>query len=355
MAILLVYKENPQDPCLQAMKRWIRKLAKKSIYFRFRHVERGRFETKEINERLENIIKSGKVTCIMDWNGLCNTQEIILIKIKGIIYFRYINGFTSLHCGHTADQREFFDQLKLADFFMVPEKNHVHILRKENINAIHCNFFADPMIYKPLRSPFRSDWYDFFFVGAVNDHWAKNRRSFLSLLAEKNKTMIVAGPDAKIIKATCLPQVTYEPLVNLLQNQSRIVCGSDFLPSVKPYNERIKNAFINYDLSHTIRARTFTVLASARPYLVESHKDIENLFEKGREILTWENHDEMMEIADRCLVDKKYLKSVGDAGYNSFLSQHTVFHRLQEFEKLSGFSLFPELQKYISWTNSNHR
>jgi len=353
MAVLLIYKENPQDPCLQAMKRWICRLSRKSIYFRFRHSERGRFETKEVNPRLLKILKNREVTCIMDWLGLFNRAEVELLKAKGIVYFRYLNGFTSLHCGHIPDQKEFFDLLRLTDFYMVPEKNHIPILKDEKINAVHSPFFADPHIYKPLK--LRADLYDFFFVGAVNSHWARNRQEFLEKLAEHYRTVIVAGPDAKIAKAHCLPQITFEPLVNLLQNQSKIVCGSDYLPSVEPYNSRIKDAFIEYDLNYTIRARTYTVLASARPYLVESHNDINEAFESGKEILTWGSYDELLEVASRVIENKRYLQNVGDAGYNAFLSKHTIFHRLQEFESLSGLALFPDLKKYISWTNQKHR
>ena len=355
MAVLLVYKENPQDPFLQALKRWIIPLSSKASYFRFRHAERGRFESNEINVRLRRKIDNPNITVIMDWNGLINKEELLLIKSKGIIYFRYINGFTSLHCGHIADQTEFFDHLRLVDFFMVGERTHVSILRDYGINAIHCNWFADPTIYKPIKNFFRRDIYDFFFVGTVNSHWSRNRQAFLEILSKKFKTVIIAGPDANIDNAHCLPQITYEPIVNLLQNQSKIVCGSDYLPSVIPYNNQIKNALIEYDLDYTIRGRTFTSLASARAYLVESHEEIELLFEKGKEILTWKSFDELLSIADRAIGDKEYLESIGNAGYNAVISQHTVFHRLQLVEQLSGQLLFPDLKRYISWTNSKHR
>ena len=346
MKVIFVFKNNKQDPCLQALKRWLKKLLNQIVYFEFTPLERGRFNCQTINERLNFILNKEKFEILIDWDGQLNIEEIKLLRSKRIIYFRYLSGFTSLSSGHTTDQKKLLDLLRLTDFYMVSEATHLDLLRGEGVNAIKSPFFADPTTYRPIKC--QSNVFDFFFVGAVNSHWASNRKDFLERLSDNYRTLVVSNISDKAKKTLSLPKIQYEPAVNFLQNNSSILCGSDLLPSVEPYNLRISNCVHKYDLSYTVRARTFTSLASRRCYIVEGHSEIENLFEPNHEILTWRTYDELDEIADKYLNDKSKLDSIAHKGYQAFLSRHTVFHRLASIESLIGRKIFNNLSKYVA-------
>jgi hypothetical protein len=346
MNAIFVYKNNKQDPCLQSLKRWLKRLLPVVFYFQFTPQERGRFECQSINERLNLLLNSRKYEILIDWDGHLNIEEIKLLRSKNIIYLRYLSGFTSLSSGHTTDQAKLLDLLRLTDFYMVSEGTHIDILRREGVNAIKSPFFADPILYRPIG--LGSKLFDFFFVGAVNSHWASNRKFFLEHLSQNNRTLIVSNLTDRVRNALSLPKIEYEYIVNFLQNNSAILCGSDLLPSTEPYNQRMTNMLYPYELEFTIRARTFSSMASRRAYLVEKHNEIEQLFEPNREILTWSSYDELDEIAGRYLRDEKKLNSIAHMGYRACLSKHTIFHRLATIEQLIGKRIFNNLNEYIS-------
>lgn len=346
MNAIFVFKNNNQDPCLQSLKRWLRKLLPTVVYFQFKPQERGRFECQSINNRLNILLSSKNYQILIDWDGHLNIEEIKLLRSKNIIYFRYLSGFTSFSSGHTTDQAKLLDLLRLTDFYMVSEGTHIDILRAEGVNALKSPFFADPTIYRPIR--FESRIFDFFFVGAVNSHWAGNRKLFLEHLSQNYRTLVVSNISDRARGAVSLPKIEYESLVNFLQNNSAILCGSDLLPSTDPYNQRMTNKSYAYDLGFTVRARTFSSLASRRVYLVEKHNEIEKLFEPNCELLVWSSYEELDEIASRYLRDEKSLNSIADMGYRACLSKHTIFHRLATIEQLIGKKIFNNLDKCIS-------
>ena len=49
--ILFVFKNYTYDPCLHALKRWIKKLNNNTIYFEFSETERPRGISKKANKR----------------------------------------------------------------------------------------------------------------------------------------------------------------------------------------------------------------------------------------------------------------------------------------------------------------
>ena len=79
--ILFVYKNYTYDPCLQAMKRWLRKLNDKSHYFEFKDYERVRGKNLTSKRLLKNL-KDYNYDILIMWNPLLTLEEILLVKKK---------------------------------------------------------------------------------------------------------------------------------------------------------------------------------------------------------------------------------------------------------------------------------
>ena len=267
-------------------------------------------------------------------------------KKKNIKIICYINGFTSLHSFDFPVQADFFDYLKNLDFYFIPEKDHAYKLNNLGINAHYVPFFVDPFKYRSVKIP---KFFDALFVGEVNENWANNRRIFLQEVSKKARTLIVSMSKSNIKEAINIRNIKYENIVNLLHSSSNIVFGSDYLPSVEPYNKHILDPIIPYasNLKYTIRARMFTVLGSAAAYVVEDHKSVTELFEKNHEILTWSNLDELINIIKISKSNDKFIQKIGLNGRKKVIHKHTIFNRLSLFEKLMNDRIFKDFPKII--------
>ena len=65
-------------------------------------------------------------------------------------------------------------------------------------------------------------------------------------------------------------------------------------------------------------------------------EEIDNSFENGKEILTFKNKDEFIELVQRYTRDKDAAKKIGEFGRKRILAEHTHTHRIKEMLKITG-------------------
>lgn len=333
MRVLFVYKENRQDPCLQALKRWLPGAVDVVGRFAFAADERGRFESATALPRFCAEVERTKPDVVFVWTNYLNLAEVEWCHRRGVRVLSAINSFTSFNVGHIRNQRATFDLLKALDWYFVPHGPHVPVLRDHGVNAHEMPFFYDPAVYKPLPRAFRlfdvHRW-DAFFAGGVAVSWARNRRALVERLGQHARVCLLANINPQLKGVSWYGAMTIPSVVNWMMNRSRVVLGSDFLPSVGAYHAMQDDIFVPYDVSFTIRSRVFTAIGSGRPFMVERHDEIERFFEDGRDIVLWSTLDEAVERLMHLIRHPEECERIARAGYEKVSRLHTAEARLRE-------------------------
>ena len=332
MKILFVYRNNRQDPCLQALHRWLPRQHDVTT-FEFTLSERGRFECTVGAPRFRELLDRVRPEMVFDWVGYLNADEVRWSKERGAVTVRALNGFTSFHVGHIRSQPAFFDLLRALDYYFVPHAPHVPILRELGVNAFEMPYFYDPVAYHPLPLWLRMfDLYqwDVFFAGGVAVPWGWNRKQVVEAIGRRSRVCLLSDIDPKLPGVKCYGAVTFPPAVNWMMNRSKIVLGSDFLPSVESYHKAQTDIVLPYVLDHTIRSRTFTAMGSGACYMVERHPEVERFFEDGSEIVLWSSAEEAADRAAYLQQHDDERRAIAKRGQEKVRRLHTAETRLRE-------------------------
>ena len=80
--------------------------------------------------------------------------------------------------------------------------------------------------------------------------------------------------------------------------------------------------------------RLFEATGAGAALLTESAWNLEELFEPGLEVVTYEDEDDLVEKANRLLADDDERLGVATAGQRRTLSQHTYRERMAELSAM---------------------
>ena len=327
--VLIVAKYYYDDSMLTSMINNLKKFSSLKLFF-FNEKMRNRKLKQEVNDDFKRLITENKFDLIIVWNNILIDEEINLIN-SSTVKIGILNGFTCINSYFHEDQLKFFKYLKNYDYYFISQKKYIKKLRDYNINAIHFNFFSDPVQFKPLKI---NNIFNLGFIGNVDKKWALNRYKNLNHIQKTldKKIMLVNGNNIKMKNIINFPKLRNDFLVNIFFNFNKINLSFDYLPSVEPYNH-MKEMKVKYIEKFVCRVRNFNITLSKSLLLVEDHPEINSLFEKDKEIVTWSNSNDLTEKIDKILNDKIFLKQISEKGFKNTLNNHTVFHRLNQIQK----------------------
>lgn len=77
-----------------------------------------------------------------------------------------------------------------------------------------------------------------------------------------------------------------------------------------------------------LNQRSFEPAACKTPVVNDDMPDLMRCFEPGKEVLVYRDSNELNEIYDRLLQDESYAKSIGEAGYQRVMAEHTYDRRI---------------------------
>ena len=337
----MVYKKNPQDPCLQALIKYIPKRISNVEFFNFLDIERSRFKDENLNFsiRLRNIVEKFKPTHIFCWLVYLNPDEIKFFKKIGIKIYAAVNGYSSLHSGLYKDQKLYFETLKALDGYFVPHRPHIKQLKKHKINAIEMPFFYDPEIYKPINKYLKSFFKkaDIFFVGNMSNVNIKNtqsnyRKLIIDEIGEYFSLKIISNFTNFSSKIKVIKSTKSEKKINFYANISTSSLCFDYFPDIKLGKKSYDNVIEPYDdeYKYVIRPRVFTMMGAGAPVFVEKHNEIERFLQNNKNIILWENKDDLFKKLNHYLNFRSELFEIGQNGLKEVSLNHTVSKRLDE-------------------------
>ena len=171
-------------------------------------------------------------------------------------------------------------------------------------------------VYRPSRRPER---FDVTFVGMRHG----NRRQVIDDLRSRNLAVEVWGwgwESGRLNQAEMIATFS-ESRINLnLSNAS--VPGRHRWWRGRKWMDQIKG-------------RNFEIPGCRGFQLSGKAQDLESYFEPGREIVTFENVDDLHEKIERYLRDDKQRQAIAEAGYRRTVSEHTYEHRFKAiFDRL---------------------
>jgi spore maturation protein CgeB len=216
------------------------------------------------------------------------------------------------------DDRDFMGRLELTGYSRMVEIAHAFDLcwtsvedaipdyQRVGADPIYLPEGANPKIHRPLDLP--KD-IDVSFVGQCYGY----RPKVIQYLSNHGINVEVFGqgwPNGEI---------SLEKMVEIY-NRSKINLGF---------------AGVGTSEIKCLKARDFEVPMSRGLYLTEYHRELENVYEIGKEILCYRTLDELLELINYYLSHPDEAEQIREAGYRRAISEHTWVKRFEvAFEKL---------------------
>ena len=311
MRVLLVHKSASHDPALQALIRWIPRLAASVQFFFFTDDERGKrtVDTSSPHPGLCAAIAKFSPTHVLVWVPLLNEAEIDFCHARGVKVAALLNSFVSLSSGLIRDQRRFLQVLAKYEAYFVTHEPHVQVLRDHGVRALPMPFFYDPEVYYPRsalwrRCQFRE--YPVLFIGSLMERGAENRAELVAELARHFPVYVVTYQRPNIPGVRWLGVANRASQINRLMNRSAVVLGSDRIPQQQQdaYNARIENPVVLYDMKFALRGRIGPTFGSGACYTVERHSEMLRYFTED-DALMWDHLAEAVEKIGAVLSDRR--------------------------------------------------
>jgi spore maturation protein CgeB len=222
------------------------------------------------------------------------------------------------------------------DFCLVPEKFRLDDYRRVGANPVYCQEAANPTVYRPHDVPAE---FDVTFVGQRYG----NRPMHLRRLVEAGVDVRVWGPrwdeqawaarsraDEELARR-CGGPLSDEALV-AMYSRSRISLGfSAVAHRPKDGSPPIKQ----------VRLRDFEAPMSGAFYLVERFDELAEFFEPGKEVVFFENEEDLAEKAAYYLRHPAERRRIRDAGLRRARAEHTWQKRFEAAFRQMGLSSRP--------------
>jgi spore maturation protein CgeB len=284
------------------------------------------------NELLQQIKKAHKQKPIevffSYFNDACAFPETIdEIKSMGITTINWFcNGSYQLHLVSQISPH--------YDYCLVPEKFRLNDYKKMGANPIYCQEAANPNFYKPYNL---KQEFDVTFVGQAYGE----RPDYIKFLYDKNIDIRVWGSGWHDFENKLTRKIKRTIFRN--KNISPALLPTKIIGPILSDTEMIKmysRSKINLGLStcgntHTnkkitqIRLRDFEVPMSGGFYMVEFMPELEEFFEIDKEIVCYQNKEDLVEKIKYFLKNDSKRKKIALAGRKRCLKDHTWQKRFE--------------------------
>lgn len=197
----------------------------------------------------------------------------------------------------------FYDKVFVYDSYFIDS-----IKERLNKNVYYLPFGFDPDTFKKISIEKNNN---ISFIGTYTDE----RFNILSEI--KNFGLIIYGGDWQSLNNKCNGIVKDQNICNVTYNKS----------------------YINFNLHHLqtvygLNIRNFDVIGSGNFLLTDYRKDLENLFEIGKEIETYKSIDELKEKIKYYLDHSEKINEIAENGYKRAQNEHTYKQRMKTVLKL---------------------
>jgi spore maturation protein CgeB len=96
----------------------------------------------------------------------------------------------------------------------------------------------------------------------------------------------------------------------------------------------VLNVLNELNLMHGLNQRNFEPLACKAVVISEQVRDMERCFEPGKEILVYDDMEELNDLERKVRMDEGFAGRIAEAGYRRVLAEHTYVHRVRAILKL---------------------
>jgi len=274
--------------------------------------------TEELLRQIRRAHEAAKVDMFFSYfyDACIQPEAIDEIRAMGITTVNwYCNGSYQLHL--VAEIAPHYD------WCLVPEKARLEDYRKMGARPIYCQEAANPLVYKPYDLPIE---YDVTFVGQAYG----DRPSYLEYLRIRGIDVHVWGRGWP---------VTSQPPRAPLQSEAVITSGGILSDDelIKMYSRsRINLGFSTCGETHRagerimqVRLRDFEVPMSGGFYMVEYMEELEEFFDIGKEIICYNNREDLADKIGYYLSHEREREAIRWAGHRRCRRDHTWRKRFE--------------------------
>jgi spore maturation protein CgeB len=253
-------------------------------------------------------------------------EEIRYVQASGIPLASNTVGLGSFFVGGASSQAEAMDILRGYNWYFVSHAPHVPRLREEGINAFSLPMAYDPRWFHPLDGIEQK--YDILFVGDIFTPLNNNRGDLLRHISQKFRVAVMSYKPTGIPGIHHLPSEVNPYRLNRVLNQAKIALGSDRIGDVQSVNNHPEQ-YIFYEDEFYLRQRAYVMIGAGCCYMVERHPEIARQFEDRKELILWDDYDELTDQLAYYRTHDEERRAVGQAGHRRALSQYTAAHMMQ--------------------------
>ena len=227
------------------------------------------------------------------------------------------------------------------DYCLVPEKFRLDDYRRVGARPLYCQEAANPTVYKPYDVPLQ---FDVTFVGqrygnrptyirslidakiqarAWGPHWQDpppSRPLWRRIGGKVKRTFLTRRPgmSADVPREYCGPPLTDQEYIEMY-SRSKISLGFSSVAEVPLRSGPIKQ----------VRLRDLEATMSGAFYLVEYFEELAELFELDKEIVCFNDADELVDKARYYLTHDTERNHIREAGMRRARSEHTWHRRFE--------------------------
>jgi hypothetical protein len=183
-----------------------------------------------------------------------------------------------------------------------------------DIRARRCDPATDPELYRPGRAASQCD---VLYYGK----WTPYRDRLLSALSRRFRVRVHAYAEERRWSLPALPQLDTPEALCAALNGSRLSLETAILDDAEG---KYRDAF-------RITPRAFFAASCGVPSLVESFPGLNEFFEPGVEIATFDSPDDAVAQAERLLADESVRGAMGRRARQRALRDHTWEKRVEAF------------------------
>jgi len=298
----------------------------------YNSIQRPKLEI-ELIRQVDEAIKSTKIDAFISYfaSSYCDGSVIEYIKSKGIVT---INWFCN-----ASYQFKLVDKIApYYDYCLVPERDLLNSYQLVKANPIYFQESANPKIYFPTKINQK------YAVSFYGQRYA-DRFSTLRFVQNRIKEKItIAGSNWQ-------PQVNKNILENSLRKLvKRLNFGSaQIVSNLKDddLNSFINSSQINLGFSKVwndfeknpikqVRLRDFEIPMAGGFYLTEQNDELSSFFEPNKEIVFFDNQEDLLSKIKYYLKHDEKRKSIAHQAYLRSVNEHTSQVRWSNFFKSIG-------------------
>jgi hypothetical protein len=271
--------------------------------------------------KLYRFVEKNHPEVLLAYDSPLSPQEIHYLADQGIQIGSTTAGLDSFFIGGASSQASAIEALRRYAWYFVGHRPHVEKLQCLGIKAQHMLWGYEPRWFKPLENVEKK--YDVLFTGDIYYPMNASRQEMIARVAEHFQVALLSYRPPHVGGVVHLGTETNPHRLNRILNQARIVLGSDRVSNHDQLNV-IPEQTIFYEDDFLIRGRTYLTIGSGACYMVERHPEIARQFDDRREVVLWDDYDELCDQIDYYLKHDDERRAVGRAGHRRALTDYNV-------------------------------